>query len=139
MYSPVRMCQPTTASVSRPCQPAAPELMNNQIRMARKNRSDKDGIRRRAQRRVRTASIWGTDGRIPANVCGGVRVEFTTLVIRLGGACTLARVPRLRRNGGLSWQYLTGPRVRPDPAACDPGWPAQSGLLLRFSRRCASD
>ena len=48
--SPVRMCQPTSPSTSRPCHPAAPELMNSHTRIARKNRSESEGISRRAQR-----------------------------------------------------------------------------------------
>src|SRR5580704_14942828 len=50
MYSPVRMCQPTSASTNRDCQPAAPELRNSHAISATKRRSASEGTSNRPPR-----------------------------------------------------------------------------------------
>src|SRR5579872_4669397 len=50
MYSPVRICQPTSASASKDSQPWAPALMNSQTTSAMNKRSARDGTSKRPQR-----------------------------------------------------------------------------------------
>jgi len=78
MYSPVRMCQPTSPSTSKPVQPADP-LMNTHPRIATKNRSESEGMASLAQRFLRTDSMLGVvllRGRTAAMASGEVTTKY---------------------------------------------------------------
>ena len=67
MCSPVRMCQPTSASTSRDCQPCAPVLMNNHaIRAAKKSRKARAPSSRLQRLSAIECSLAGREGEAKA-------------------------------------------------------------------------
>src|SRR5271170_1911317 len=70
MYSPVRMCQPVSPSISSDFQPLAPHT-KSQVRMATKKQSENDGTSTRVQRPHLADSTPEESGASCGSTCTG--------------------------------------------------------------------